>query len=341
MRVELNNKSKQYIKQLLISSGLSKISSKYNRSRVVILRYHSVLEDPGEFDKSIGRGIIHTASAFNAHMRLLSKEYDPVTIDQVFAFVKGQECLPKRAVAVTFDDGFADNAEVAAPIMNLYSIKGAFYVITGSIDSAIPPWFLRLRSAFNKTTMSSWVNPQNGIKFDLNDSSQRYDGFYQASAQSARLCGEEQCKWMDSIESSLRVLPPAKRGGFIMSESQIKRLHAQGHIIGSHTISHPNIAYINEREAYEEMSKSRQHLERIIESPVIHFAYPSPILQPHWNTVTEGVALKAGYATSMTCIPGSVFIGDDLLALKRISIPEDITGFQWIIDSLLSGVCPS
>jgi len=46
----------------------------------------------------------------------------PVTVEDVAQFARSGRELPARAVAVTFDDGFADNYEVALPILKRYGI---------------------------------------------------------------------------------------------------------------------------------------------------------------------------------------------------------------------------
>ena len=54
--------------------------------------------------------------------------------------------LPERAVAVTFDDGYADNLEIAAPILAEHGIPATLFVATGLVDADGPPWWDRLAS---------------------------------------------------------------------------------------------------------------------------------------------------------------------------------------------------
>ena len=46
----------------------------------------------------------------------------------------GEGRLPERPLAITFDDGYADNAAVAAPILLGLGIPATFFVATGFLD---------------------------------------------------------------------------------------------------------------------------------------------------------------------------------------------------------------
>jgi peptidoglycan/xylan/chitin deacetylase (PgdA/CDA1 family) len=61
---------------------------------------------------------------------------------------------------------------------------------------------------------------------------------------------------------------------------------APGHIVGSHTMTHPNMAYVDTEVARQEMTESKQGLERELGAGVRHFAYPCPALLPHWTEQT-------------------------------------------------------
>jgi hypothetical protein len=77
----------------------------------VILLYHRIAElslDP--------YGLAVGPAEFRTQMAYLARVYRPMRLDDlVWAAREGS--LPERAVAVTFDDGYLDNLEVASPIL--------------------------------------------------------------------------------------------------------------------------------------------------------------------------------------------------------------------------------
>ena len=69
--------------------------------------YHSIVEEPKLTENILGTS--KSTAVFEAHMKALARWFAPVTIEQVVQFAEEGRKLPSNAVAVTFDDGFADN----------------------------------------------------------------------------------------------------------------------------------------------------------------------------------------------------------------------------------------
>ena len=72
--------------------------AKLSRWRVLILRYDSVQEEPNDYADLIGAGIIHSAAAFERQMAIISREYHPVTLDDVLSFLCGERRLPRLSL---------------------------------------------------------------------------------------------------------------------------------------------------------------------------------------------------------------------------------------------------
>ncbi len=325
-----------WTKSALNRSGFLRLAQGLARTRVAILRYHSVQEDPARFEHSIGAAIIHTIRSFTAQMELLARRYNPVTLDDVLLFLRGEKRLPPRAVAVTFDDGFLDNYEVAAPIMNRLGIPATFYVTVAVIAGESPLWFCRLRHAFGTTRSSRFQLVGDDRVHDLEMPQGRRSGFLAASATCATRSGPALAEMVRCIEEALRVEPLAN-AGLMMSWDQIRALCRAGHPVGSHTLTHPNLAQIPESEADHELRESRRILESQIGKAVVHLSYPNSILKPYWTPRTSEIAARAEFRTAVTSESGAVSAGDLPLSLPRVGVPHDLKEFQWVVDNTLIG----
>jgi peptidoglycan/xylan/chitin deacetylase (PgdA/CDA1 family) len=71
---------------------------------------------------------------FAQHMRYLKAQYCPVRLVEVAAFVTGQGTLPDRAIAITFDDGYADFLTNAFPVLEKYGIPATLFVCAGNVE---------------------------------------------------------------------------------------------------------------------------------------------------------------------------------------------------------------
>jgi peptidoglycan/xylan/chitin deacetylase (PgdA/CDA1 family) len=123
----------------------------------------------------------------------------------------------------------------------------------------------------------------------------------------------------------------------MMTWEQVVSLAKNGHIVGSHTLTHPNMAYVDEASARTELTDSKHRLEEILGTPVVHFSYPCPALAPHWNEKTRKMSEDAGYRTAVTTLGGPVSVNDDLLSLHRVRPSKEVTGFLWNLECTFLG----
>lgn len=328
---------KKTIIDSISSTGMLRLMIPLVAKGVAVLRYHSVQERPRDVANSIGIGITHSAQLFREQMELLSIKYVPVTMDDVLEFIQGGKMISSRAVAITFDDGFADNFEVAKPILDQYGIPATFYVTVSSLESTNPPWYIRLRHAFFSTSQKNWIT-NDGKVVSISDHQSRNNALVKACEYCATLAGRNQNIAVTEIEEALQVDPYMPNPGIMLTWEQVRRMRTSGHIIGSHTLSHPNMAFIeDENVLLDEMISSKKQIENQLGEPVTHFSYPSPMLEPHWSERTVNACRMAGYDTATTCTPGKVNKGDNPLALKRMWVPFTMEEFKWYLDNTLLG----
>jgi len=328
---------KEHIKRVLIRSRLLKAVNQLTRQNITILRYHAVQDFPEETDATVGAHIMHTTAVFTRQMEMISRQYQPLTMDDLADFVEGRKEFSKNAVVVTFDDGYTDNYEVAAPILQKYGIPATFYITVNTIGNRTVPWFIRTRHALWSTPLKEWTLPADGEHFSLETREQRVAAMRRLNNDCVQLAGEAQEKFVSEIENSLEVEPPAPRNRFMMDWEQVTSLKNQGHIIGSHTLTHPNLAKLALSDMQREIAESKRIIDEKLSTNTVHFSYPNPGLTPQWNAETTQALKKAGYKTAVLSRQGAVYRGDDLLSLKRAAVPFDIDEFSWVLDWTLIG----
>ena len=323
------------LKRVLLASRVLRVAARLRLKGAAVLMYHSVREDPSEVENSMGR-MIHSRSVFEQQMETLAKEFNPVSLDSVSRFVKGKEDLPDRAVAVTFDDGYRDNYEVALPILERVGIPAAFYATVDCLEHRRLPWPSRLRFAFLTTQKSEWRD-ETGRCWPTNTPEEREAAYLVACDRVAPLSGDPQERLILGWESDLERSLPRDTGEWMMTWEQVRSLVQKGHIVGSHTMTHPNLAFVETAAMRWELIESKRCMETHLGQPVSHFSYPCPALWPNWSEQTTEEVRSAGYETAVTTASGLALKHDDPRAMKRVLPTKTVDGLLWNLEAVFAG----
>jgi peptidoglycan/xylan/chitin deacetylase (PgdA/CDA1 family) len=309
--------AKQFVKAAFVRSGALRLAHRLGSTSAVILRYHSVQDYPDKFANTIGCDSIHSATVFALHMELLARHFSPVSLDDILLFLRGAKNLPPRAVAVTFDDGFKDNFQIAAPILNRVGIPATFYILVDSVDRSKAPWYCRLRQIFFTSRSGSFRDPVTGRVRNITEAPDRDAAFLAAAEFCAQAGVSERDRYLVDAERSLDPEVFPAESALMMTWDEVRSLAASGHSVGAHTMTHPNLAQISTDEARIELADSKRKLENELRQNVLHFSYPSPALNPIWNARTLGLTAEIGYSTAVTTMCSAVWRDTNALALPR------------------------
>lgn len=104
----------------------------------VVVMFHRVRATDGS------DGLTVDVSTFERYCRFFKQHFRVVPLTEI---VSGLErgVVPRRTLAITFDDGYLDNFENAAPILEHLSLPATFFVVTQWIGSEVVPWWDRDR----------------------------------------------------------------------------------------------------------------------------------------------------------------------------------------------------
>lgn len=331
----MKSRAKHWLKTAILRSSILSHASRFAPPGAVILMYHSIVEQPNLTEHILG--VSQARASFEAHMETIARHYSPVTVGDIAQFAQSGRKLPPRAVAVTFDDGFADNAEVALPILNRYGIPATFYIMVDAVTNGTLPWYCRLRFAFNSTSKPEWRDMQCNRNYQLASPEQRKAALIAAWENSARMTGSIQEEFVRGVEESLDIEPVNGQQKFMLNWEQVRSLRKAGHTIGAHTLSHPNLAHVSGNEARLEITSSKTRLEKEMSEPIEHFSYPHPALNPQWSRQTLEFTREAGFKSAVLTTCGPVRNGDEPLALKRIYASADLDQFTWNLQCTFLG----
>jgi peptidoglycan/xylan/chitin deacetylase (PgdA/CDA1 family) len=328
-------RAKLWVKNTAVRCGVLRAAARFSEPRVVVLAYHSVVENPELTAKTIRTS--QSRVSFESQMSALTRRFNLVSIEQVREFAAEGRRLPRWSAAVTFDDGFADNYDVVLPILSRYGIPATFYIMVNAVETGTPPWYIRLNFAFNTTAVAAWKHPENGRNLEIASAEGKKAALNVAWDLGAARSGTAQEQLISRIEESLQVAPLDARSGVMMNWDQGRALKKAGHIIGGHTLSHPNLAQVSAAEARSEIWGCKQRLEQELGEPIHHFSYPHPALNPHWSPQTLQITREAGFRSAVLTTPGAVLPGDQPLSLNRLAPGKDSDQLMWGMERAFLG----
>jgi len=246
----------------------------------LILGYHriSVAEDDSY-------QVCVSPKNFAAQMEALQKYAHPIGLSNLVQGLK-QGVLPPKSVAVTFDDGYADNLYQAKPLLEKYAIPATVFICTGyagkefwwdELDRLVmlsrAEWrALRLEVGENQFV---WERPQMSPAADIHARRKFQRALYFFLFA---LDIEEKNHAMNTIRSWSGVLS-GEMTARAMNHDELLRIADDGLIeLGAHTRYHSVLPRLSLERQREEIMLGKTDLEDLLGRQVEGFAYPHGIV---------------------------------------------------------------
>jgi peptidoglycan/xylan/chitin deacetylase (PgdA/CDA1 family) len=300
------------------------------RPRPLILMYHSIADEP--IDPS---GLAVSPAHFKEQLDILrqSRRLLPLT-----DFVRGlhDRKLPENAVALTFDDGYADNLHASKPILAAADVPATVFLATGFIGRADEFWWDELARLILATpgrwTLQIMIRG-GSVLFDLDENALAPGDRWRAWCDPPStvrqtvyltlwnaLCSlepEEREISLKQIRKALGDAPVRPGTRRPMTYDEVRELASDRLItIGAHTVSHPRLTELDEPARRREIAASRHFCEKIAGAEISTFSYPFGIL----DTDVRAIVAEAGFACACSSNDGPATFRSDVYALPRIQV---------------------
>lgn len=274
---------------------------------LTILTYHRVLEHEDPLRPSE-----MTLEAFEVQMRTLARWFNVLPLDEGWRRAC-EGSLPPRAVAITFDDGYADNESLALPVLARCGLTATFFIATGYLDGG-QMWNDTVIETLRCAPSPLDLRPLGAGLLELDDIDAR-------------------AAVVEDLIRAWKHLPPAERRAktaalveqagigvpesLMMSSDQVVNLARSGMALGAHTATHPILVNLEDAEAEREMRDSRRALETLAEHPVDLFAYPNGRLGDDYSARHAEIAREVGFSLAVSTHPGVADAASDPFQLPR------------------------
>jgi peptidoglycan/xylan/chitin deacetylase (PgdA/CDA1 family) len=267
---------------------------------------------------------------FTEQLEALCQLGQPISLRELASGLQDGD-VPKRAVVLTVDDGYADTLYHAKPLLERYQMPATVFVATGYLgrefwwDELV--WILSSPTALlqrlslkvdsdvyqweqNDTTPIRWEEGRLGPRQQLLQS--LYRRLLRLSSLERERVMAELRAWA-GVESDNGPLPRA------LAADELTQLATEGLVdIGAHTVTHPLLAELPVAAQQLEIQRSKADLEDLLARPVISFSYPNG----SWLEETQTLVWDSGFACACASYSDVVWRSHDPFCLPRFWIPD-------------------
>ncbi len=312
--------------------GVLRARARFGSPYLTILTYHRVFDPPEVYP--FDRGVVDVGpEAFDAQLKTLGKYFNVVGVDEVSAHFAGEEALPRNAAVVSFDDGYLDNLEVAAPILKDNGMRGVFFIATSYIEDRRIYWWDRISYLFhharpgtNKITLEYPARLELDVAGNLAGS---LNTIFQFMKIQFDLDVE---RMLDELADALgvhwnRTLERELCEGFVMKWDDVRALRAMGMDVQSHTRSHRALQTVPHAQLASELAGAKADLERELGETIDAISYPIGRSLKSLDPIKEALR-EAGYKIGFTNATGAhpLWGERDCYEVRRIAVEPAYRG---------------
>lgn len=296
------------------------IQSLRSRRCLSVLTYHSVIAEPLPFYD----WTYLDAAVFRQQMAYLRQHFEVMHLSQALDLLR-QDALSGPTAALTFDDGFRNNHDVAFPILSEYRLPSSIYLATDLIGTDKTVWFARLLIALQTTRSArlSW----NGVDYSLSDAAARADSSGRLQVALKKFPADALERALCEIEARLSVPhnpSVSENSPFrMLDHEQIKVMLESGLVeFGAHTCGHTILSRLVPAEKAAQISNSVRRVAEMTGRQCDLFAYPNGAPQD-FDAESQALLAAAGIKAALTMVPGANRPDTPALEIHRYPIGAD------------------
>ncbi|QYN34472.1 polysaccharide deacetylase family protein [Pseudonocardia sp. DSM 110487] len=263
--------------------------------RLLVLGYHNI-ESTWFWPSRPGAGI----ATFARQMRVLHRIANVVPLEDALDALAAGRPLPPRAVALTFDDGYRDNLELAAPVLRGYGMPATIYLVPGFLSGEQHAWWERLGWAVGRARARR-------VRLDGQELVLGDDGAALRTVETLvkRMTHDERMNAVERLVEDLRPSGEYRADELFLDWDAARGLVPAGMTVGSHTLSHAILGRETAADQHVDLRESRRVLQRELSAEVATLAYPNGT-RDDYDDATFAAAREAGYSHAVTAWGGPV-----------------------------------
>ncbi len=326
---------REFLARLFGRAGILRMLERLAAARpgLTVFTYHRIAE-PGS-DLFYDPVISATPESFRAQIDWLSRSMPILTLSEAIERIASATAWREPVALVTFDDGYRDNFEIAAPILRDRGIPATFFLPTAFIESPRLPWWDEVACIIKQTRVRRLELPRRPdrdgdgsagpppLSIDL-DAVPRSAAIQTIIAAFLDETIRDERWFLERLaeRAEVDVDNQTMARALFTSWDQVRRLTGPdgGLSVGSHGHSHRKLAGLDGDSQRRELAGSRQVLEDRLGREVAALAYPYG-WPGTYTAETKALAAGAGYRAAFASLEGVNRQGEiDPFEIRRLNV---------------------
>lgn len=262
--------------------------------------------------------------------------YELLSLTELIARLAEHGPAIRGAVVFTIDDGYQEQADVAAPIFTEFDCPVTTFVTTGFLDGKLWFWWDKIEYIFKHTRRQS-------VKVRLGGTAVSYQLGSETGAGSLWEELFDRCKGVEDEEKHSAITRLAEEADVElpnepplmykpMTWDQVRTCEEKGMMFGPHTVTHPILSHTRSDRVEWEITESWNRLRAEVRKPAPVFCYPNGQWQDFGTREIE-ILRKASFQGAVVGELGFADpksfrqSADGAFKIKRISFPENRSDF--------------
>jgi peptidoglycan/xylan/chitin deacetylase (PgdA/CDA1 family) len=321
---------------LLASRPVTAIATRWLGHGVPVFMLHRMQTEA--FPNRGGIGVDHLRRTLRY---LVDNGYEFLSLEHLLNALASHTPLPPRAAVFTLDDGYLDQAEVAAPVFIEFNCPVTFFVITGMLDGALWPWDAKVSwivQTTERTALEAEINGQ-PVVLDFGTAASRRKAKHRLQDLLREVPAADVPAIIEQFARDAGVVVPAQPPEKFrpMSWNMARQLEARGIQFAPHSVTHATLSRLSAESLESEIRDSWQALERELEHPVRIFCYPTGRASdfgPREFAALERHGFLGAVSATPAFVDATDGAGQQRFSLPRLSLPERMADFiqccSWI-----------
>ncbi len=289
---------------------------------LTILLYHGVTNSPSAgIENYSGKHI--PADDFAHQMQTIRRHCTVLSMDDIVELTLSGKPFPARAVAVSFDDGFANNCTVAAPILDDLKVPAVFYISSGIVNTTLMFWVDELEACLNLTQASNIALALDTPRtFSLAAREDRIAALETIKQFCKRSPSAVKNRVLAELKTATGVAPAVEQAdNYRKITWDQMRTMAENPLftLGGHSLYHDILSELPPEQMMRDVNLSIDLLNYHLDRPIEHYSYPEGQAH-HYNDAVIDVLKQRGIVCSPSAIHGLNSAGTDLFHLKRVMV---------------------